>query len=62
MSQRRNQNGNQQKPKNEWKWKQNISKPIRYCKSIPKREVYSNDQLHWETIKISNEKPYTLRN
>ena len=52
-----NQKGNQTISRNKWQWKHNNSKPMGYCKSSSKREVYSNTTLPQETRKASNGQP-----
>ena len=41
----RNQRGNQKITRDKWKWKHNDPKPMRFNKTISKRELYSNASL-----------------
>ena len=54
----RNQRGNQKIPRNKWQWKHNNPTPTGCSKSSPKREVYSNTILPYETRNISNKQPH----
>ena len=51
MDQWRNQRGNQQIPKDRWKWKHDDPKPMRYSKGSFKREVYSDTSFPQEIRK-----------
>ena len=45
---------NQNMHRNEWKWKHNNPKPIRFSKSSAKENVHSNTRLPQETREKSN--------
>ena len=40
--------------RNEWKGKQNNTKPVGHCKSSAKGKVHSNTGIHQETSQINN--------
>ena len=50
----RNHRGNQKISRDKWKWKYNGPKPMGHSKSSSNRAIYSDTQLHQETIKLSN--------
>ena len=51
---RRNQKINQNMHRNEWKWKQDNPKPMRFSKSSAKGKVHSITSLSQETRGKSN--------
>ena len=57
MDQWRNQRGNQNIPRDKWKWKHNDPNPMGCSKSSSNRELYSNTILPQETLKTSNYQP-----
>ena len=54
MAHWKNQRGNQNLPRDKWKWKHNDAKPRRCSQNSSKREVCSNIVLPQETRTIPN--------
>ena len=50
----KNQKGNENMHRNEWKWKHNNPKPVEHCKSSAKGKVHSNISLPQEIREKSN--------